>query len=258
MLRSFALAAAFSTALALSAPVRAQDDATLVFAAASLRNALDAVVEDYAKTTGKAVTVSYAASSALAKQIEEAAPADLFFSADLDWMNYLEDRNLIARDSRVTLLGNEIVLVAPADSTVSLEIAPGFPLADALGGGKLAMAQTASVPAGKYGKAALESLGVWESVAGSVVETENVRAALALVSRGEAALGIVYATDAKSDSGVKNVGVFPAGSHPPILYPVALTATAKPEARAFLDYLTSPKAKPLFEAQGFRFVVPGS
>jgi molybdate transport system substrate-binding protein len=233
-------------------------EGTLVFAAASLKNALDAAIDDYSRTTGKVVTVSYAASSALARQIEGGAPADIFFSADLDWMDDLQEKNLIVGRSRVTLLGNDIVLVAPKDGSVALTIAPNFPLADALEGGKLAMAETASVPAGKYAKAALESLGVWESVAGSVAEAENVRAALALVSRGEAPLGIVYATDAKADPGVKIVDTFPADSHPPILYPVALTATAKPEAQAFLDYLTSPAAKPLFEAQGFRVVAPGS
>jgi molybdate transport system substrate-binding protein len=251
----------FTVALASSLfglPAAKADDATLVFAAASLKNALDAAVEDYSKTTGKTVTVSYAASSALAKQIEEAAPADIFFSADLDWMDKLQEKNLIAEDSRVTLLGNDIVLVAPKDSTVSLTIAPNFPLADALGDDKLAMALTASVPAGKYGKAALEKLGVWDSVSAKVAETENVRAALALVSRGEAPLGIVYTTDANADKSVKVVDTFPQDSHPPILYPVALTASAKPDARAFLDYLTSAKAKPIFEAQGFRFIASGS
>ena len=256
--RTFALAATLAASLVLSPAVRAEDDATLVFAAASLKNALDAAVEDYSKTTGKTVTVSYAASSALAKQIEEGAPADIFFSADLAWMDNVQGKNLIAADSRVTLLGNEIVLVAPADSSVALDIAPGFGLAEALGGGKLAMALTASVPAGKYGKAALEKLGVWESVSASVAEAENVRAALQLVARGEAALGIVYTTDAKADEGVKVIGTFPADSHPPILYPVALTANAKPDAKAFLDYLTSAKAKPFFEAQGFTVVAPGS
>jgi molybdate transport system substrate-binding protein len=260
MPRRIAFLIGFLAALAASTlPAHAQSgDATLVFAAASLKNALDAAVEDYSKTTGKAVTVSYAASSALAKQIEQGAPADVFFSADLDWMDHLQGKDLIAADSRVTLLGNEIVLVAPATSDVSVTIAPNFPLADALSGGKLAMALTASVPAGKYGKAALESLGVWDSVAASVAEAENVRAALALVSRGEAALGIVYATDAEADPGVKVVGTFPADSHPPILYPVALTKSAKPDAGAFLDYLTSPAAKPHFEGQGFRVVAPGS
>ena len=259
MLRKTLRFAAFlSVSLALSLGARAQEDSTLVFAAASLKNALDAAVEDYSKSTGKAVTVSYAASSALAKQIEEAAPADIFFSADLDWMDYLNERNLIAADSRVTLLGNEIVLVAPAASDVSLEIAPGFALADALAGGKLAMALTASVPAGKYGKAALETLGIWDNVAESVAEAENVRAALALVSTGEAPLGIVYTTDAKAEKGVKIVGAFPADSHPAILYPVALTASAKPDAKAFLDFLSSARGNSFFAAQGFTIFTPGT
>jgi molybdate transport system substrate-binding protein len=249
----------FALLLAAGLPARAQsEDSTLVFAAASLKNALDTIVEDYSKATGRTVTVSYAGSSALAKQIEAGAPADIFFSADLDWMNQLDSEKQIASDSRVTLLGNDIVLVAPADSDLSVTIAPNFPLAETLGDGKLAMALTTSVPAGKYGRASLESLGVWDSVSANVAEAENVRAALALVSRGEAPLGIVYATDAKADPGVKVVGVFPEDSHPAILYPVALTVAAKPEARAFLDYLLSPAAKPRFEAQGFRVVAPGS
>ena len=257
--RIASLVLTFLAVTAVSLPARAQaDDATLVFAAASLKNALDAIVDDYFKATGKTVTVSYAGSSALAKQIEQGAPADIFFSADLDWMNDIAGKDLIVSDTRVTLLGNDIVLVAPVASDVHVDIGPNFPLAATLGDGKLAMALTASVPAGKYGKASLESLGVWESVSAKVAEAENVRAALALVSRGEAPLGIVYATDAKVDPGVKVVGVFPEDSHPPILYPVALTASAKPGARAFLDYLTSPAAKPRFEEQGFRVVAPGS
>jgi molybdate transport system substrate-binding protein len=256
--RFFAILVALIAAVT-TLPTKAQDaDITLIFAAASLKNALDAAAEEYAKGGGSAVTVSYAASSALAKQIEEGAPADIFFSADLDWMDYLTDRDLIQDDSRVELLGNELVLIAPAGSTVSLEIAPGFPLLDALGGDKLAMAETASVPAGKYGKAALQSLGVWDSVSASVAEAENVRAALALVSRGEAPLGIVYATDAKADPGVKVVGIFPEDSHPPILYPVALTTSAKPEAQEFLEFLVSERAASIFERQGFRVLVPGS
>lgn len=253
------VALSLAALLAASLPARAQsDEATLVFAAASLKNALDAVVEDYSKTTGKTITVSYAGSSALAKQIEQGAPADIFFSANVDWMDHLVAADAIVPESRVTLLGNDIVLIAPAASDVSLTIAPDFPLAETLGDGKLAMALTASVPAGIYGKASLESLGVWESVAPKVAEAENVRAALALVSRGEAPLGIVYATDAKADPGVKVVCVFPEDSHPPILYPAALTASARPEARAFLDYLTSPAAAPRFKEQGFRVVARGS
>jgi len=256
--RFAALALTLLAALAANLPARAADDATLVFAAASLKTALDTIVDDYRKATGKTATVSYAGSSALAKQIEAGAPADIFFSADLDWMGHLAGGNFIAVNSRVTLLGNDIVLVAPAASDVKVEIAPNFPLATTLGDGKLAMALTASVPAGKYGKASLEALGVWDAIQPNLVEAENVRAALALVSRGEAALGIVYSTDAKADPGVRVVGTFPEDSHPPILYPVALTASAKPNAQAFLDYLLSPAAAPRFEAQGFRVVARGS
>jgi molybdate transport system substrate-binding protein len=225
-----------------------------VFAAASLKNALDEAAKLYHAQTGDKVTISYAASSALAKQIESGAPADVFFSADLDWMDYLQEKNLIDVGSRHTLLGNTLVLVAPKDSTVSLAIGKDFPLLQALGaGGKLAMAQVESVPAGKYGKAALTDLGVWDAVAPRVAQAENVRAALAFVARGEAALGIVYGTDAKSEPAVRVIGTFPADSHPKILYPVALLASAstKPEARKFLDFLLSSAAAPAFEAQGF-------
>ncbi len=223
-----------------------------VFAAASLKNALDDAARLYAAKTGDTVRISYAASSALAKQIEAGAPADMFFSADLDWMDYLEKKTLIDAPSRHTLLGNTLVLVAPKDSVVVLPIAKGFPIVAALGAdGRLAMANVDSVPAGKYGKAALSYLGVWNQVAPRVAQAENVRAALAFVARGEAALGIVYGTDAKSEPAVRVVGIFPGDSHPKILYPVALTASAKPEARRFLDFLLSAAAAPAFEAQGF-------
>jgi molybdate transport system substrate-binding protein len=223
-----------------------------VFAAASLKNALDDAVKRYEAKTGGTVVVSYAASSALAKQIESGAPADIFFSADLEWMDYLQQKNLIDVASRHTLLGNTLVLIAPKDSTVSLSIEKSFPLLQALGpDGKLAMASVDSVPAGKYGKAALIYLGVWDQVAPRVAQAENVRAALAFVARKEAPLGIVYGTDAKSEPAVRVVGVFPAESHPKILYPVALTASAKPEARPFLEFLLSSEAAPAFEAQGF-------
>ena len=188
-------------------------------------------------------TISYAASSALAKQIEEGAPADVFISADLDWMAYLSERGLVKKDTEVQLLGNRIVLVAPADSTAATEIAPGFDLAGLLGDGRLAMANVDAVPAGRYGKAALESLGVWESVADSVAQAENVRAALALVAAGEAPLGIVYQTDAAADPAVKIVGTFPEDTHPPIIYPAAVTAEAtSADAAAFLAFLRSEAA----------------
>jgi molybdate transport system substrate-binding protein len=232
--------------------VIAQAADVTVFAAASLKTALDDAIKLYEAKTGQKVVASYAASSALAKQIESGAPADLFFSADLDWMDYLEKKNLINFPSRHTLLGNTLVLVAPKASTVSLTIEKNFPLLQALGpDGKLAMASVDSVPAGKYGKAALSSLGVWDEVAPRVAQAENVRAALAFVANGEVPLGVVYGTDARSEPAVRVVGIFPAESHPKILYPVALLASAKPEARMFLDFLLSSEAAPAFEAQGF-------
>ncbi len=249
------LAAIAATAIsgALPAgPAVAQGRPTLVFAAASLKNALDDVAAQYGKATGKAVSISYGASSALAKQIVAGAPAEIFISADLDWMDYLDQRHLVKPDTRRNLLGNELVLVAPADRAAPVTIAPGFPLARLLAGGKLAMADTSAVPAGKYGKAALEKLGVWDSVSGSIAQAENVRAALALVARHEAPFGIVYKTDAAAEPGVKIAGVFPADTHPPIIYPAALTAESKSaDAAAFLAYTESAAATPLFEKQGF-------
>jgi molybdate transport system substrate-binding protein len=245
-----ALALGFLATPFLWASAQAAD--ITVFAAASLKNALDDAAKKYEAKTGDKVVVSYAASSALAKQIAQGAPSDIFFPADLDWMDYLEQKKLIDIASRHTLLGNTLVLIAPKDSIVSLVIEKNFPLLQALGAdGKLAMASPASVPAGKYGRAALTSLGVWDAVAPRVAQAENVRAALVFVARGETPLGIVYGTDAKSEPAVRVVGTFPEGSHPKILYPVALTASAKPEAREFLDFLLSPEAASSFEAQGF-------
>jgi len=233
-------------------------DGVIVFAAASLKNALDDAVASYKAATGKTVTVSYGGSSALAKQIEAAAPADIFFSADLAWMKDLHDKNLTVPATEKSLLGNEIVLVAPKDSTASITIAPGFDLAGSLGAdGKLAMANVDSVPAGKYGKAALTKLGVWDSVSAKVVQADDVRAALAFVARGEAPEGIVYATDATAEPAVKVIGTFPADSHPPIVYPVALLASStNPDAKAFLDYIESDAARPAFTKQGFTIVKP--
>ena len=189
--------AALGAALLLAWPAAAQE--VTVFAAASLKNALDAVATAWTAAGGGRATLSYAASSALAKQIEAGAPADVFVSADRDWMDYLADRDLVRKDSIVELLGNRIVLVAPVDSTATATIAPGFDLSALLGDGRLAMANVDAVPAGKYGKASLEALGVWDTVAGRVAQAENVRAALALVATGEAPLGIVYATDAAAE-----------------------------------------------------------
>jgi molybdate transport system substrate-binding protein len=236
----------------LARPAIAQNRNVLVFAAASLKDALDDISAQYQKETGKHVDISLAASPTLAKQIENGAPADIFISADLDWMDYLAKHNLIQPGTRRNLLGNKLVLIAPKDAAAPVKIQAGFPLARLLAGGKLAMADTAAVPAGKYGKAALEKLGVWASVAGQIAQAENVRAALALVARKEAPLGIVYQTDAAAEPNVKVVGVFPEDTHPPIIYPIALTAgSTHRDAAAFLTYLESPKSRPLFEKQGF-------
>jgi molybdate transport system substrate-binding protein len=236
----------------LCRPVVAQNHDVLVFAAASLKDAMDDITGQYQRETGKHIRVSLAASSTLAKQVENGAPADIFISADLDWMDYLAKRNLVKANTRRNLLGNKLVLIAPKDSATQVKIQAGFPLVRMLAGGKLSMADTASVPCGKYGKASLEKLGVWQSVAGQVVQAENVRAALALVARKEAPLGIVYQTDATAEPNVKVVGTFPADTHPPIIYPIALTAgSTNPDAAAFLAYLGSARTRPFFEKQGF-------
>jgi molybdate transport system substrate-binding protein len=241
-----------------SAPTEAQGSDVLVFAAASLKNALDAVNAQWTKETGKRAVVSYASSSALAKQIEQGAPAQMFISADLDWMDYLASKSLIKPNTRSNLLGNRIVLIASKDKAQPVEIKPGFDLAKLLGDGRLAMANVDAVPAGKYGKAALEKLGVWAGVSGKIAQTENVRAALLLVSRGEAPAGIVYQTDAAADPNVKIIGTFPEDTHPPIVYPIALTAgAAHPDATELLAYIKSDKAKPLFQAQGFTVLGQG-
>jgi molybdate transport system substrate-binding protein len=202
------------------------------------------------------MAASYAASSALAKQIEQGAPADLFISADTEWMDYAAARNAIATPSRINLLGNSLVLIAAKDSRMGqVTIAPGFDLAKLAGDGRVATGDVNAVPVGKYAKAALQKLGAWSAAEAKFAFGENVRAALLLVSRGEAALGIVYATDAKVDPGVKVVGTFPADSHPAIVYPVALTAAAKPEAAGCLAFLRSSVAKAIFEKYGFSFLV---
>jgi molybdate transport system substrate-binding protein len=244
-----------SLALALyltiaSAPVAAAS--VMVFAAASLKEAMDEQARQFAANTGDKVIVSYGASNALAKQIEAGAPADVFISADLDWMDYVAGHNLLAPNARFNLLRNTLVLIEPASSRQTLKIAPNFGLAAVLGTEKLAMANPDSVPAGKYGKSALEKLGVWTSVEKQVVRTENVRAALALVARGEAPFGIVYATDALSDKGVRIVDSFPPDSYPPIVYPAALLASStSPAAKPLLEYLRSVPARPVWERFGF-------
>ena len=229
----------------------------VVFAAASLKNALDEIATGWSKDTGKpAPRISYAASSALARQIEQGAPADLFLSADLDWMDYLAGKNLIKADTRFNLLGNKIVLIAPKDSKTTTLAIKGADLAKALNGGRLSMANVDSVPVGKYGKAALEKLGAWNDVKDHLAQAENVRAALLLVGRGEAPLGIVYSTDAAAEPNVRIVAAFPADSHPPIIYPAALVKDSKnADAKAFLDFLQSAKARASFEKQGFTVLV---
>ena len=223
----------------------------LIFAASSLQTALDELAPAIEHATSVRVRVSYAASSALARQIESGAPAGLFLSADLDWMNYLGDRHLIKSGTRVNLLGNTLVLIAPASHAEPLAIVPGFPLARALGTGRLAIAEPAAVPAGKYAQAALTSLGVWDSVAAKLAPAENVRAALLFVSRGEAPFGIVYRSDALADRGVAIVGTFPATSHPPIVYPAAVTTAGGADAARVLEFLQTAAAKAVFARQGF-------
>jgi molybdate transport system substrate-binding protein len=222
-----------------------------VFAAASLKEALDENAKAYKSKTDDRIVVSYAASSALARQIEAGAPADLFISADRDWMDFLEQRRLIKSGTRQNLVGNRLVLIAPSGSPASVTIGPGFPIAGLLGTGRLAMADPDTVPAGKYGKSALEALGVWKDVRAKVAAAENVRAALVLVSRGEAPFGVVYRTDAAADRRVRIVGTFPENAHPPIVYPAAVTVSGKPEADRFLEWLRGPEARAVFEKHGF-------
>lgn len=246
-----AAAAIGAIIVSLTSPALAQEKLT-VFAAASMKNALDNADKAWKAEAGKDVTVSYAASGALAKQIESGAPADVFISADLDWMKYLSDKKLVKEDTKSNWLGNRIVLVAPKENATPVDVKQGFDLAGLLKGGKLAMGEPKAVPAGKYGQAALDKLGVWSSVEKDVAYAESVRAALALVSRGEAPYGIVYQTDAAADPGVVVVGTFPADTHPPIIYPIAiLTDSKSPDAEAYVDYLKSAKAAPFFEKEGF-------
>jgi molybdate transport system substrate-binding protein len=225
--------------------------AIVVFAAASLTNVLQDLGDAFTKQTSVPVKFSFAASSALARQIENGAPADVFFSADLDWMDYLQKHNLVQTASRRDVLGNRLVLIAPSDSTIELKIQPHFPLATALGNKRLATGDPESVPVGRYAQAALTNLGVWDAVADRLIRADSVRSALAFVDRGEAPLGIVYETDAMIDKHVRVVDVFPATSHPPIVYPIALTTTAKADAAQFVAYLASPAADATYKAYGF-------
>ncbi len=243
-------------ALLVSGPALARPVTVTVFAAASLSDAIQRIGARFQEETGVEVRYSFAASSALARQIEAGANAEVFFSADADWMDYLEQRKLTRPGTRYNALGNRLALVAPADSTVRLRIAHGFPLREALGRGRLATGDPDAVPVGRYARAALTSLGVWDSVADRLVRADNVRGALMFVARGEAPFGIVYATDARIDPKVRVVDLFPTDSHPPIIYPVALTASARPPASRFLDYLRGAQARDVFTSLGFVMLMP--
>jgi molybdate transport system substrate-binding protein len=233
-------------------PARAASRGPIVLAPASLQEALTDAAAAWAARNHSRPILSFAGSAALARQIEAGAPADLFISADEDWMDHVEGKGLIRRGSRATFLANQLVLIAPARSTARFAIGAGMPLARALGGGRLAMADPASVPAGKYGRAALVRLGAWGSIERKIARAENVRAALALVERGEAPFGIVYATDARASAKVRVVGLFPANSHPPIIYPIAaLRGSTNPEAEAFRRFLLSRDGKLFFARRGF-------
>jgi molybdate transport system substrate-binding protein len=244
--------------LGLASPLDAKQPLT-VFAAASLKTALDQANQAFTAETGIPVRTSYAASSALAKQIAQGAPADVYASADVDWMDDLDSRKLVLAGTRVDLLGNRLVVIAASDSPVSALALDPPSFASALGGRRLAVAEINSVPAGRYAKAALQSLGLWENLRRQLAMAENVRAALRFVSRGEAPLGIVYATDAAADSEVKVVATLPTDSHPPIVYPFAAIADGNAErARSYLEFLQGRSARAIFEQQGFAVLTGGS
>jgi molybdate transport system substrate-binding protein len=234
------------------AAAAARADTVTVFAAASLKESLDEAARAFEAREPHRVRISYAASSALARQIEAGAPAQLFISADSDWMDFVEARGRIERGTRMTLLGNSLVLIAPAASAASLRIEPRFALAAALQGGRLAIADPVTVPAGKYARASLERLGAWKDVQGRLAPAENVRAALAFVARGEAPLGIVYRTDALADPEVRIVDEFPPATHPPIVYPMALVAPSTAAARELRAFLASPAARGIWMRHGFK------
>lgn len=239
-------------AFSLWLPAQAADKpALLIYAAASLTNVFEELGKQYQSQHQQSVKFSFAASSTLARQIEAGASADVFVSADIDWADYLQSRNLLKPETRRNLLGNRLVLVAPTDSDMRLQIAPNFGLAAALGRGRLSIGDPDSVPAGKYARAALTALGVWSGVADKLVLGDSVRTTLAFVSRGEAPFGIVYETDAFIDKKVRIVDVFPADTHAAIVYPIALTRTAQPDAAAFIDFLQTPASEAAFKKYGF-------
>jgi len=244
-------AGAAPASTAAATPATPQEPALVVFAAASLTNVLQELGDGFTRETGIAVKFSFAASSALARQIENGAPADVFFSADVEWMDYLQTRKLIDPESRRDVVGNRLVLIAPADSLVQLSIGPNFPLAAALAKGRLATGDPDSVPVGRYARTALTNLGVWTAVEPRLVRADSVRAALSFVDRGEVPLGIVYETDALIDKNVRIVDVFPASTHEPIVYPVALTAKRSPGAARFIAHVRGPAGDLIFKAYGF-------
>jgi molybdate transport system substrate-binding protein len=262
MMKKKRLATAFVALLAMAFTAHsaaAQQKSITVFAAASMKNALDGANAAFSKATGVKVVASYDASSALIKQIEAGAPADVFVSADLKWMDYGVEKKVVNNATRVNLLGNTLVLIAPKDSKIgNVTIGPGFDLAKLAGDGRIATGDVKAVPVGIYAKQALEALGVWAAVEPKMAMTSNVRAALILVARGEAPLGIVYSTDAKVEPGVKIVGMFPENTHPPIIYPVAATVNAKPDTTSYLTFLRSPAARAIFERYGFAVLAPAS
>ena len=255
MLRRFLLPALAALPLALGpAPAARAQGAVTVFAAASLTDALRVLAQAWQSRGHAAPRLSFAASSALARQIEQGAPADLFMSADEPWMDYLQQRALIVASSRVSPLGNTLVLIAPADAARPVTLARGTDLAALLGPqGRLATGDPSNVPVGRYAQAALEWLGQWQVLAPRLARTDNVRSALLLVERGEAPLGIVYATDAAASPGVRVIGTFPAESHVPVTYPFALTRRAEDNAaaRALFDFLTGPDAVSTWQRFGF-------
>ena len=237
---------------AIAMASQAAERTLTVFGASSLTNVLEELGKAYTAKTGTPVRFSFAASSVLAKQVESGAPADVFVSADREWMDYLASRRLIQAATRRDIGGNLLVLVAPADSRIELKIAAGFPLAAALGErGRIATGDPASVPAGKYARAALSSLAVWSSIENRLIPADNVRTALNFVARGEAPLGIVYSTDARAESRVRVVDTFPASTHEPIRYPAAATTVASAGATGFLEFLSSEPARVILDRAGF-------
>jgi len=251
MLKKWFTTLALLLLLPFGARAADQQDSLTVFAAASLTNVLQELGAGYTKASGTRVVFSFAATSMLARQVESGAHADVFFSADQEWMDYLDQRGLILKGSRRNLLGNRLALVAPANSTLTLHIEPNFALLAALHGGRLATGDPDSVPVGKYARSALTTLGVWNEIADRLVRADNVRTALAFVARGEAPLGIVYETDAKIEPGVRVVDLFPATSHLPITYPIGVIGAANDKAAAFIDYLRGPAGTAAFEKYGF-------